>query len=110
MHRVVMETLRDEHRHREDRPDEGRRGGGRPARTVRRCAAVALVLMCLAPSGAAALPPAAASAAPSAGAAAPPKTAAQLAADKRAAQKLLAQGNQLLGEGDYVGALEKFRT
>lgn len=31
-------------------------------------------------------------------------------ADKRAAQKLLAQGNQLVGEGDYVGALEKFRA
>ena len=32
------------------------------------------------------------------------------AAEKAAAQKLLAQGNQLVGEGDYVGALEKFRA
>ena len=31
-------------------------------------------------------------------------------ADKAAAKKLLAQGNQLVGEGDYVGALEKFRA
>lgn len=31
-------------------------------------------------------------------------------ADKRAAQKLLAQGNQLVGEGDYLGALEKFKA
>ncbi len=30
-------------------------------------------------------------------------------ADKAAAKKLLAQGNQLVGEGDYLGALEKFR-
>ncbi len=45
-----------------------------------------------------------ASASASAGAKAPAKP-----ADKRAAQKLLAQGNQLVGEGDYLGALEKFR-
>jgi hypothetical protein len=31
-------------------------------------------------------------------------------ADKRDAQKLLTQGNQLAGEGDYVAALEKFQA
>jgi hypothetical protein len=31
-------------------------------------------------------------------------------ADKIAAQKLLTQGNQLMGEGDYVAALEKFKA
>lgn len=30
--------------------------------------------------------------------------------DKLAAQKLLTQGNQLVGEGDYVAALEKFKA
>lgn len=47
------------------------------------------------------------------GAAAPAGAAAKTAAkpaDKRAAQKLLAQGNQLVGEGDYLGALEKFKA
>lgn len=43
----------------------------------------------------------------SAGAAAKP---APKPADKAAAKKLLAQGNQLVGEGDYLGALEKFRA
>ena len=64
-------------------------------------------------SRAAAAPPGA-----SAGGAAPTSTASAAAApkappkpaDKRAAQKLLAQGNQLVGEGDYLGALEKFRS
>lgn len=32
------------------------------------------------------------------------------AADKAAAQKLLQAGNQLVGDGDYVAALEKFRA
>jgi hypothetical protein len=32
------------------------------------------------------------------------------ASDKAAAQKLLTQGNQLTGDGDYLAALEKFRA
>jgi hypothetical protein len=32
------------------------------------------------------------------------------AADKAAAQKLLKEGNQLLGDGDYVSALQRFRA
>lgn len=32
------------------------------------------------------------------------------AADKAAAQKLLMQGNQLVGDGEYLGALEKYKA
>jgi len=48
-------------------------------------------------------------AAPPAATAAPARADPAKAVDKKAAQKLLAQGNQLVGEGDYLGALEKFR-
>jgi hypothetical protein len=72
---------------------------------LRRIAAPLLAVILFAPSAVAAPPAPSASGTP-----APAKSPAQTAADKRAAQKLLAQGNQLLGEGDYVSALDKFRT
>lgn len=67
--------------------------------------------LAIAPLAAAAPPAGAASAKPAASssAAASAKGAAK-PVDKRAAQKLLAQGNQLVGEGDYLGALEKFKA
>src|SRR5262249_27229484 len=41
---------------------------------------------------------------------APPALAAGSTADKLAAQKMLTKGNQLAGEGDYVGALDQFKA
>jgi hypothetical protein len=64
---------------------------------------VVVALALAAPPSRAAAPAASAAAAASAKPAPKP-------ADKAAAKKLLAQGNQLVGEGDYLGALEKFRA
>ena len=75
-----------------------------PRRAVRWAALVAVPWLVLAAGSASAQ---------TKGAAAPAGAAAKTAAkpaDKRAAQKLLAQGNQLVGEGDYLGALEKFKA
>ncbi len=64
----------------------------------------AVVCLAIAPGPALAVAP---------GPSAAPVSSAKVAAkpaDKAAAKKLLAQGNQLVGEGDYLGALEKFRA
>lgn len=70
-------------------------------------ALLAAPLLLLSPRASADVPSPVLLAAPTATAAAKP---APKPADKAAAKKLLAQGNQLVGEGDYVGALEKFRA
>jgi hypothetical protein len=74
-----------------------------PKRGAARWAALAAALFLLAPGAVAQTKGAATATATAAKAPAKP-------ADKRAAQKLLAQGNQLVGEGDYLGALEKFKA
>lgn len=82
--------------------------GGRFARSSRACAAlIAAPLLLVSLRAGADVPSPALLAAPTASASAKP---APKPADKAAAKKLLAQGNQLVGEGDYVGALEKFRA
>lgn len=80
--------------------------GPSPRRRAGRWWAFTALLLLLSPLPAAAQPKGAAPAATAATAAKP----AAKPQDKRAAQKLLAQGNQLVGEGDYLGALEKFKA
>ncbi|MBK8256584.1 MAG: hypothetical protein IPK82_28425 [Polyangiaceae bacterium] len=71
-------------------------------RRALRIAAAVATLCCVHNGAASAQTPAASASSVAKSPAKPP--------DKRAAQKLLAQGNQLVGEGDYLGALEKFKA